>query len=160
MKNYDVVVIGAGPGGYVAAIRAAQRGARTAVVEYRNLGGVCLNEGCIPTKTLIHTAELYRKLQNAAEFGIEVRDVRVNVRKMLDRKETVIGINTGGIGALFKANGIDLYKGKASIAEAGVVEVNGKNSPPKTRLSQRGGVRHSCRVWNLTEPGSSEVRMR
>ncbi|HOD95989.1 MAG TPA: dihydrolipoyl dehydrogenase [Candidatus Hydrogenedentes bacterium] len=139
MKNYDVVVIGAGPGGYVAAIRAAQRGARTAVVEYRNLGGVCLNEGCIPTKTLIHTAELYRKLQNAAEFGIEVRDVRVNVRKMLDRKETVIGINTGGIGALFKANGIDLYKGKASIAEAGVVEVNGEKLTAKNTIIATGG---------------------
>ena len=64
MSNYDVVVIGAGPGGYVAAIRAAQRGAKTAVVERSCLGGVCLNIGCIPTKTLIHTAEMYHKLQS------------------------------------------------------------------------------------------------
>ncbi|NLN92437.1 MAG: dihydrolipoyl dehydrogenase [Candidatus Hydrogenedens sp.] len=139
MKQYDLVVIGAGPGGYVAAIRAAQRGAKTAVVEYRNLGGVCLNEGCIPTKTLIHTAELYRKLQNAEEFGIEVSDVRVNIPKLLKRKETVIGLNTGGIAALLKANGIDLYEGKASLPAAGQVEVNGEILTAKNTIIATGG---------------------
>lgn len=139
MKQYDVVVIGAGPGGYVAAIRAAQRGAKTAVVENRNLGGVCLNEGCIPTKTLIHTAELYRKLQNAEEFGIEISDMRVNIPKLLKRKETVIGLNTGGIAALLKANGVDLYEGKASLPAAGQVVVNGEVLTAKNTIIATGG---------------------
>ncbi|MCX5771857.1 MAG: FAD-dependent oxidoreductase, partial [Candidatus Hydrogenedentes bacterium] len=72
MVSCDVVIIGSGPGGYVAAIRAAQRGAKTVVVERWELGGVCLNTGCIPTKTLIHTAEMYHNIKRAKEFGIDV----------------------------------------------------------------------------------------
>ena len=76
MNEFDVIVIGAGPGGYVAAIRAAQRGAKVLVVERSYLGGVCLNVGCIPTKTLIHSAELYRKMQHAEEFGLGAKASR------------------------------------------------------------------------------------
>ncbi len=139
MKNYDVVVIGAGPGGYVAAIRAAQRGAKTAVVERKHLGGVCLNVGCIPTKTLIHTAELFHKVQHAEEFGLIVKDVKLDIKKLLKRKEKVVGINTGGIEALFKANGIDTYIGEAAIPAAGVVTVNQEELHTKNIIIATGG---------------------
>ena len=84
-KQFDVVVIGGGPGGYVAAIRAAQRGAKTIVVERWELGGVCLNVGCIPTKTLVHTAELYRKMQHGSDFGIDVKDLKLNLPALYPR---------------------------------------------------------------------------
>ena len=139
MKNYDVVVIGAGPGGYVAAIRAAQRGAKTAVVERKFLGGVCLNIGCIPTKTLIHTAELYHQMQHADEFGLLVKDVKLDIKKLLKRKEKVVGINTGGIDALFKANGIDTYFGEAAIPAAGIVTVDKEELRTKNIIIATGG---------------------
>ena len=139
MKNYDVVVIGAGPGGYVAAIRAAQRGAKTAVVERKNFGGVCLNVGCIPTKTLIRTAELYHQMQHAEEFGLLVKDVKLDIKKLLKRKEKVVGINTGGIDGLFKANGIDAYFGEAAIPAAGVVTVDKEELHAKNIIIATGG---------------------
>lgn len=123
MSEFNVIVIGAGPGGYVAAIRAAQRGAKTAVVERGPLGGVCLNIGCIPTKTLIHTAGLYEKLQHADEFGVMVKNPKLDLKRLLERKDKVVGINTGGIQGLFKANGISLFQGEAALPAPGVVRV-------------------------------------
>lgn len=138
-SKFDVVVIGAGPGGYVAAIRAAQRGARTAVVERKYLGGVCLNVGCIPTKTLIHTAELYHKLQHAEEFGLEIKGLKLDIKKLLARKEKVVGINTGGIAALFKANGITHVQGEASIPAPGIVRVGKEELQTKNIIIATGG---------------------
>lgn len=125
-QRYDVAVIGAGPGGYVAAIRAAQRGAKTLVVERRFLGGVCLNVGCIPTKTLIRTAELYRLMQRSAEFGIRTDQIALDLAALMQRKDKVVSINTGGIDTLFKANGIDCVIGEAAIPAPGQVAVHGE----------------------------------
>lgn len=125
MTSCDVAVIGAGPGGYVAAIRAAQRGARVVVLEREELGGVCLNWGCIPTKTLIHSAEMYRKLQDASAYGIDVKGVSLNLAALVDRKNTVIKNNKAGIRALFKAHGIEVIKGDATVTAPGVVTVGG-----------------------------------
>ncbi|HPU97428.1 MAG TPA: dihydrolipoyl dehydrogenase [Candidatus Hydrogenedentes bacterium] len=138
-KKYDVAVIGAGPGGYVAAIRAAQRGAKTLVVERRFLGGVCLNVGCIPTKTLIRSAELYRLMQRSAEFGILADNVRLDLNALMTRKDKVVSVNTGGIDALFKANGIDCVIGEASIPAPGKIAVNGETYDAANIIIATGG---------------------
>ncbi len=123
MKHCDVCVIGTGPGGYVAAIRAAQRGARVVVIEREELGGVCLNWGCIPAKTLIHTAEMYRKTAHFHEIGLDIDGIKLNLRSLLEREAKVIDTNKRGVEHLFKANGIELVRGEARVTAPGCVEV-------------------------------------
>ncbi|MBI2424860.1 MAG: dihydrolipoyl dehydrogenase [Candidatus Hydrogenedentes bacterium] len=123
MSKFDVAVIGAGPGGYVAAIRAAQRGASVVVIEREKLGGVCLNVGCIPTKTLIYSAELYRKMQHAESYGLAVDNPRFDLQALVARKDKVVATNTGGIAALFKAHKIPTIKGNARILSPGRIAV-------------------------------------
>lgn len=126
MKQFDVIVIGTGPGGYVAAIRAAQLGGKVAVVEREELGGVCLNWGCIPTKTFIYTAELYRKMQEAKTYGLNVENVSLDMKALLKRKNAVVRRNKAGIESLFKKNGIELFKGTARVTAPGKVAVDGE----------------------------------
>ncbi len=111
-EKYDIAVLGGGPGGYVAAIRAAQMGAKVACIEEDKLGGICLNWGCIPTKTFIATAHLYRKIQDAAEFGIDIAGApQINLAKMVERKNKVVNELVSGIGFLFKSYGVTTYNG-------------------------------------------------
>ncbi|HLQ31267.1 MAG TPA: dihydrolipoyl dehydrogenase [Chloroflexota bacterium] len=114
MIEKDVAVIGAGPGGYVAAIRAAQLGASVVCIEKEYLGGVCLNVGCIPTKALIRSAELFATMQHAERFGIHAENVSVDYPAMVKREQTVVKRLVGGVGTLFKSNGIQTLMGLAS----------------------------------------------
>lgn len=117
-KHYDLIVIGSGPGGYVGAIRAAQLGLKTAVVERNNLGGVCLNWGCIPTKALLHNAELYQEaITHGKEWGIMVDpdSVTVDFQKVIGRSRSITGGLNSGVGYLLKKNKIDHYDGHAKI---------------------------------------------
>jgi len=125
MAQYDVIVIGAGPGGYVAAIRCAQLGLKTAVVEGRDtLGGTCLNVGCIPSKALLHAShQLHETEHNFATMGLDVGKPKVNWKQMLAYKDSVIDGNTKGIEFLFKKNKIDWLKGWGTIPAAGKVQV-------------------------------------
>lgn len=125
MANYDLIVIGAGPGGYVCAIRAAQLGLKTAVVEGRDtLGGTCLNVGCIPSKALLHAShQLHEAEHNFAKMGLKGKPPSVDWKQMLAYKDEVIGSNTTGIEFLFKKNKIDWIKGWATIPAAGQVKV-------------------------------------
>lgn len=127
MGKYDVAVIGAGPGGYVAAIRAAQRGAKTVVIEREEVGGVCLNWGCIPTKTQIYAAELYRKLRDHGEdYGLRVKDLKVDLEQLVAKKNKVVSLNKGGITKLLKAHGAETIRGDAVIEAPGRIRVGGK----------------------------------
>jgi dihydrolipoamide dehydrogenase len=130
MADYDVIIIGGGPGGYVCAIRAAQLGLKTACVEGRGaLGGTCLNVGCIPSKALLHASELVHETHgNFAEMGIVAKDVTVDVPKMLTYKQGVIDGNTKGIEFLFKKNKVDYLKGWGKITAPGEVTVEGDSA--------------------------------
>lgn len=124
MAKYDLVIIGSGPGGYVAAIRASQWGLKTAVVEKDPfLGGTCLHVGCIPTKVFLHHADIYDHFKRAEEFGFEVKDVKVNWAAILARKDKIVKKHAGGIGALFKKNKVDSLTGWGRIAGPGRVSV-------------------------------------
>lgn len=128
MKKYDLVIIGGGPGGYVAAIKAAQSGLKTALVEKHKLGGICLNYGCIPTKTMLKTAKLYQEILNSDEFGIELdskKSVKVDWSKLMKRKEKVVGTLVNGVKSLLKKNGVDVYIGKGVSKEGKLINVDG-----------------------------------
>ena len=135
MANYDLVIVGSGPGGYVAAIRASQWGLKTAVVEKDPfLGGTCLHVGCIPTKVFLHHADIYDNFKRAAEFGFEVKDVKVNWPAMLTRKDKIVKKHAGGIAALFKKNKVDSITGWGRVAGTGRVSVekDGKTTELET----------------------------
>jgi len=123
MSDLDIAVIGAGPGGYVAAIKAAQLGGKVCVIEKGELGGTCLNRGCIPTKTLYASAKFASKLSDAEEFGIEVKEVKINFAQVMSHKNSVVKKLVAGIGTLFKGNKIKLIKGVGKIVKQGVIEI-------------------------------------
>ncbi len=118
MKNrtVDVVVIGAGPAGYVSAIRLAQLGKKVTVIDRAELGGVCLNRGCIPSKALIFAGSLYERMNHASEMGITVKGAAIDMPKLVSWKETVVKKLTGGVGSLLKANGCEVIAGEATFA--------------------------------------------
>lgn len=125
--KFDVIVIGSGPGGYVTAIRAAQLGMKTAVVERENLGGVCLNWGCIPTKALLKSAQVYEYLLEADKYGVEAKSVSYNFDKMIDRSRGVANGMAKGIEFLMKKNKITVIRGEAKVLPGKSVEVEGEN---------------------------------
>ncbi len=125
--DFDVIVIGGGPGGYPAAIRAAQLGAKTALIEREWLGGTCLNCGCIPTKTLIAGAEVYQKILHADTFGINVGKPEINYPAMKQRKDDVVGTLKSGIASLLKAHGVTVYEGTGSFRDAHTIAVKGND---------------------------------
>src|SRR5690606_12760224 len=125
---YDVVVIGSGPGGYVCAIKAAQLGLKTAVVEKNaTLGGTCLNIGCIPSKALLHASEMFAEAGHSFEtLGVEVSP-KLNLKKMLAHKDATVDSNVAGVAFLFKKNKIDWLKGTGKVLAAGRVAVTGED---------------------------------
>jgi dihydrolipoamide dehydrogenase len=116
--SYDVIVIGSGPGGYVAAIRAAQLGKKTAVIEKDKVGGRCLNYACIPAKAVLRSADLLSEIREAGDFGLQVAGVEVDYAAVQARREKVVGTLTGGVSGLFKKSGIDVIAGEATLAPA------------------------------------------
>src|SRR6201996_9166707 len=126
MPSYDCIVIGSGPGGYVAAIRAAQLGMKTAVVEKDKVGGRCLNYACIPAKAVLRVADVLAEIDEADEFGIAVAGREVDYSKVSARREKVIKTLTGGVAGLFKKNKIDVIEGAGKLIGTGKVEVGGE----------------------------------
>ena len=124
--EHDVCIIGAGPGGYIAAIRAAQLGLKVVVVERDALGGICLNWGCIPTKAMLRSAEVMTTIGHAADYGVEVGSVRLNYDKVVSRRNAVVKQLVGGIGSIFKSHGIQTVSGTARLVERGKVQVSGQ----------------------------------
>ena len=140
--TYDVIIIGGGPGGYVAAIRAAQLGLKTAVVEREHLGGICLNWGCIPTKALLRSAEVFDHMQHAKNYGLAAGEFGFDIEKVVARSRGISGQLATGVGFLLKKNKVDVIWGEAKISKPGEVVVTAtvkpieqpQNKPPKTNL--------------------------
>jgi len=121
--SYDLIVIGAGPGGYVAAIRASQLGMKVCIIERENLGGICLNWGCIPTKAMLRSSEVYHLMHRAKEFGLSVEGVSYDLGAVVKRSRRVAGQLSGGIGHLMKKNKVTVVMGEATIPAMGKVSV-------------------------------------
>jgi dihydrolipoamide dehydrogenase len=128
--HFDLVVIGAGPGGYVAAIRAAQLGLKTAIIEREHLGGICLNWGCIPTKALLRTSELYHTMKRASEFGLAADNVRFDLARVVERSRKVAERLSNGVAYLMRKNKITVIDGTARLKGAGRIAVTGKTGQP------------------------------
>jgi dihydrolipoamide dehydrogenase len=122
-QNFDVIVIGAGPGGYVAAIRASQLGLKVAIIERENLGGICLNWGCIPTKAMLRSAEVYHLMHRAKEFGLGATGISYDLPAVVARSRAVAKQLSGGIGHLMKKNKVTVFMGAATLPAKGSVEV-------------------------------------
>jgi dihydrolipoamide dehydrogenase len=140
-SSYDCVVIGSGPGGYVAAIRAAQLGMKTAVIEEDAVGGRCLNYACIPAKAVLRVADVLSEVRDADEFGIKVGEPEVDFAAVGKRRQRVIKTLTGGVSSLFKKNGIELIEGEAALAAGGIVNVGGAAIQAKTIVLATGSVK-------------------
>ncbi len=126
MKNFQVIVIGSGPGGYVAAIRAGINGLKTALIEKDPfLGGTCLHRGCIPTKALLHTAEVYDEMKSAAELGITVGNLKLDIQQVHKRKSAIVGKLSKGIQFLMKKRKVEVFTGVGSFADANTVKITG-----------------------------------
>jgi dihydrolipoamide dehydrogenase len=140
-STYDCVVIGAGPGGYVAAIRAAQLGMKTAVVERDQVGGRCLNYACIPAKAVLRVADVLSEIREAGEFGITVSEPTIDYAAVSARRQKVISTLTGGVAGLFKKNKIEVVQGEGSLKGPGVVSVGGQEIAAKTIVLATGSVK-------------------
>jgi len=126
-KEYDIAIIGSGPGGYVAAIRASQLKLQTVLIERENLGGICLNWGCIPTKALLKSAEVYGSMKHASDFGLNAEKISPDFTKIIERSRKVAEMNSKGVEFLMKKNKIDVVKGNARITGSSLIEVTTDN---------------------------------
>ena len=142
-SSYDCVVIGSGPGGYVAAIRAAQLGMKTAVIEKDQVGGRCLNYACIPAKAVLRVADVLAEVKEAGDFGIKVAEPEVDWSGVMARREKVIKTLTGGVAGLFKKNGIELIEGEGALAGSGTVTAGGNQIAAKAIVLATGSVARS-----------------
>jgi dihydrolipoamide dehydrogenase len=140
-SSYDCVVIGSGPGGYVAAIRAAQLGMNTAVIEKDAVGGRCLNYACIPAKAVLRSADVLSEVRDADEFGVKVDEPEVDYAAVSARRERVVKVLTGGVSGLFKKNGIELIEGEGGLAGGGAVTVGGQQISAKTIVLATGSIK-------------------
>lgn len=130
-KRYDLIVIGGGPGGYVAAIRADQLGLKTALVEQDRMGGRCLNYACMPAKAMLYCAELYERAKNGADFGVKAEGVSLDWQAVGKRRDRVIKTLTGGVEGLMKAHNVEVIEGAGSVTDGGNVRVGGKFDGPE-----------------------------
>ena len=127
MSNFDVVVIGAGPGGYVSAIRCAQLGLRVAIIEREHLGGICLNWGCIPTKALLRSAEIYHYMKNAKNYGLGAEKISYDIKAIVERSRGVAKQLSSGVGHLLKKNKVEIFDGTATLLNNTTIEIKTKD---------------------------------
>jgi len=149
--EYDLIVIGGGPAGYAGAIRAGQLGKKVACIELERAGGTCLNWGCIPTKALLKSAELYQKIKKADVFGITVKDVSFDFAKVMERSRGVAGQMAKGVEFLFKKNKVDYFVGKGQVTVPGMVEITEGEHKGKFFKAKNILIATGCRMRRLPD---------
>ena len=170
---FDIIIIGSGPGGYVTAIRAAQLGFKTAIVERDYLGGICSNWGCIPTKALLRSAEIYHYIQHAKDYGLSADNVSFDPAAVIKRSRGVAGRINAGVTFLMKKNKITVIWGEAAIDAPGKITVKASKTPapnkealgpgsyrPSTSSSRPARGRACCRGWSRTRSWSGPISRR
>ena len=160
--NYDLIVIGSGPGGYVTAIRASQLGLKTAIIEKESLGGICLNWGCIPTKALLKSAQVFEYINKASTYGIQVNGSNLDFVEVIKRSRDIANGMSKGIEYLMKKNKIDVIFGHGKITEPGKVEVTSsgkKESYKSTHIILATGARSRV-LPNIPQDGSKVIGYR
>jgi dihydrolipoamide dehydrogenase len=162
--SYDIIVVGSGPGGYVTAIRASQLGLKTAIVERESLGGICLNWGCIPTKALLKSANVYEYLSHAADYGIQVKDASADFGAMIKRSRDVANGMSNGIQFLMKKNNIDVIKGNGVLKANKSVEVTAEDGTISNLTANKGVIiatgARSRELPNLPQDGEKIIGYR
>lgn len=162
--SYDIIVVGSGPGGYVTAIRASQLGFKTAIIEKESLGGICLNWGCIPTKALLKSANVFEYITHASDYGITVKDSSVNFDSMIERSRGVANGMSNGIQFLMKKNKIDVIRGFGKILAGKKVEVTAEDGKKETYSANKGVViatgAKSRQLPNLPQDGEKIIGYR
>jgi dihydrolipoamide dehydrogenase len=153
LNEKDVVIIGGGPGGYVAAIHAAHLGAKVALIEKDKLGGTCLNRGCIPTKTLVRSAEVFLEASRASEFGIDIGNIAVNFQNIMARKSNVVDKLVSGVKQLMKSNEISVYSGTGRILSPRLVKVNDEEITTRKIIIATGSESTLLPIPGLDLPG-------
>ena len=153
MKNYDLIVVGGGPGGYEAAIRASQLGMKTALVEQNKIGGTCLNRGCVPTKVLLHTAEVYHEAHTANELGLNFGQLSYDINAIHARKADVCATLRTGVEGLLKANGVEVINARGVIGENGIVMAGDEELKADKVLLAVGSKPARPPIPGLTLPG-------
>jgi dihydrolipoamide dehydrogenase len=153
LEQKDVVVIGSGPGGYVAAIHAAHLGATVALIEKDRLGGTCLNRGCIPTKALVRSAEVFLEAKRADEFGVEITDIRAKFPQIMARKRKVVDVLVSGVEQLIKVNKISLHHGQGRLASPRLVKVNTTEIAANKIIIATGSEAALLPIYGLNLPG-------
>jgi len=154
VENRELVIIGGGPAGYVAALRAAQLGGRATVVEMDAFGGTCLNRGCVPSKTLLHSAELYQTMMKSEQFGIVAKDVSADLAKMQARKNTVIKTHVSGVESLLKGNKVEIIRGRARLLPSLQVEIEGGDSQKRSIQASKIILATGSKPISLPIPGA------
>jgi dihydrolipoamide dehydrogenase len=158
MENYDLVVIGGGPGGYVAAIRAAQLKKKVALIEKEHLGGICLNWGCIPTKSLLKSAEIFQHIKHAKDYGIETATPQINIAKIVARSRDISSKLAGGVKLLLKKNRVTVIEGTATLGENKTVNIDSsgtKSAVKATNIIIATGAR--SRILKGFEPDGKQI---
>jgi len=164
-QQYDLAVLGGGPGGYVAAIRAAQLGLKTVCIEREHLGGICLNWGCIPTKALLRSSEVYHLLHRLDEFGLSAKDITFDIKKVVKRSRKVSKQLSGGVGHLLKKHKVDVIDGHGVMNGPGKVNVT-KHGKAVAEVSAKhiilatGARARDCQTSKPTEKMSGPIRKR
>ena len=158
MEARELVIIGGGPAGYVAAIRAAQLGGKVTLIEEDRLGGTCLNHGCIPSKSLLHSVELYESIKNAGQYGITTTGVSVDLAKMMARKNTVISTLVSGVQGLLKGNGVEVINGRARLRPSRQVEITDGQGQEQVLQAKKMIIATGARPITLPIPGADSPR--